>query len=124
MNVNMEGVMLVAVRKAVWASALVCGAIAVTAPALRAHSPAPEEARKIIRKVVPAYPAVARQWHLTATVKLIATVSPEGVVRRVKTLGGSPVFMPAAEAAVRQWKYEPSKNETTEAVVLVFAETP
>ena len=116
--------MLVAVRKAVCACALVCAAIAVTAPALRAQSPAPEAARKIIRRVVPAYPAAARQWHLTATVKLIATVSPEGAVRSVRTVGGSPVFVPAAEAAVRQWKYEPLKNETTEAVVIVFAETP
>jgi outer membrane biosynthesis protein TonB len=113
-----------AFTKWVWAGAVLLAATVSVIPTLRAQEPAPEASRKVLRKVLPAYPSIARQWHLTATVKLIATVTRDGAVRSVKTLGGSPVFVPLAEVAVKQWKYEVSSKETIEPVVLIFSETP
>jgi len=105
-----------------WVAAVLIGTTLSAAPALRAEQD--DSARKITRKVVPQYPEVAKRWHLAGTVKMIATVAPDGAVRGVKTLGGNAVFVVAAEEAVRQWKYELSPKETTESIALVFRETP
>ena len=113
--------MLIDFKKAVWCGALLCGMVVAFMPVLGAAEQA-DAPRKITRKVLPVYPELARQWHLAATVKLVATVTPEGAVKSVRTLGGHPVFVNAAERAVLQWKYEPSKKETAEAVSLAFVE--
>jgi TonB family protein len=106
-----------------WVAAVVIGAALLVSPALRAQQEEPGAGRKITRKVVPQYPDLAKRWHLTGTVKMTATVAPNGAVKSVKTLGGNAVFVLAAEEAVKQWKYELSPKETTEAVALVFKDT-
>ena len=63
---------------------------------------------KLIRQVKPAYPAEAEQAGVTGTVRLEATVAPDGTVANVRTqIGGNPVLVRAAIEAVRQWQYEP-----------------
>ena len=104
-----------------WVAAVLIGATLCVAPALRAAQD--DAARKITRKVVPQYPDVARRWHLAGTVKMTATVAPDGGVKAVKTLGGNAVFVLAAEEAVKQWKYELSTKETTESIALVFKDS-
>ena len=107
-----------------WVAVAVIGVALLVSPALRAQQEEPGAGRKITRKVVPQYPDVARRWHVAGTVKMTATVTPDGAVKSVKTLGGNAVFVLAAEEAVKQWKYELSPKETTESVVLLFKETP
>jgi outer membrane biosynthesis protein TonB len=104
-----------------WVAAVLIGATLFAAPALRAEQD--EAARKVTRKVVPQYPDIAKRWHLAGTVKMTATVAPDGAVKAVKTLGGNAVFVLAAEEAVKQWKYELSTKETTESIALVFKDT-
>jgi outer membrane biosynthesis protein TonB len=48
-------------------------------------------------------------------------VSPNGEIRNVKALGGHPLLIPAAEDAIRKWKYEPAKESTTAVVEFKFA---
>ena len=110
--------------KSGWAAAVVIGAALLLSPALPPEQEEPGAGRKITRKIVPQYPDVARRWHLAGTVKMTATVAPDGAVKSVKTLGGNAVFVLAAEEAVKQWKYEHSPKETTEAVALVFKDMP
>jgi TonB family protein len=86
----------------------------------RAGADEQEAARKVTKKVPPVYPEVAKLARLSGTVKLIATVSPEGDVKSVRTLGGNAVFVPAAEEAVKKWKFEPAKKETGEVVAVAF----
>lgn len=114
--------MLSEFRKAVWAGAMVCSVLGVVTLSLCAQEQTQDARRKVTHKVVPVYPLVARHWHLTATVKLLATVAPGGLVKDVRTLGGNPVFVPAAVQAVRQWKYEVSRKETAELVALTFTD--
>jgi TonB family protein len=66
---------------------------------------------------------MARRWHLEGTVKMSATVAPDGAVKSIKITGGNPVLALAAEQAVKQWKYELAARETTEGVSLVFKDT-
>jgi protein TonB len=70
--------------------------------------------------VKPEYPAVARQMRVTGTVRLEATVAPDGKVRDTKVLGGSPLLVQEATTAVKKWRYEETSKETTETVEVIF----
>ncbi len=76
--------------------------------------------RKLIHKTMPAYPALARQANLAGTVKVIAVVGPDGKVRAVEPLGGSPILIEAAKEAVVQWKFAPAPAESREVIELHF----
>ena len=76
--------------------------------------------RKVVSKVPPSYPGIARSINLTGSVKLEAVVAPNGVVKSVQVLGGNPIFVESAQSAVRGWKWEKSDHETTERVEIRF----
>ena len=69
------------------------------------------------------FPPIAKRARLSGTVKMVVVVTAEGEVRTVRTVGGNPVFVSAAESAVRQWKFEAAKQETSSLVAIVFGET-
>ncbi|HYL62621.1 MAG TPA: energy transducer TonB [Candidatus Methylomirabilis sp.] len=71
-----------------------------------------QENRKLIKKVDPVYPDLARKMNMTGTVKVEITVAADGSVSEVKTLGGNPVLAAAVEDAVKQWKYASGPAET------------
>jgi protein TonB len=76
--------------------------------------------RKVKTAVKPDYPPVARQMRVTGTVRLEATVAPDGKVRDTKVIGGSPLLVQEAVTAVKKWKYEEASKETIENVEVVF----
>lgn len=76
--------------------------------------------RKVKASVKPAYPDVARKLHITGTVRLAATVAPDGKVRETRVLGGSPLLAQEASDAVKKWKYEDAPKETVETVEIVY----
>jgi TonB family protein len=76
--------------------------------------------RKVKTSVKPVYPDVARQMHITGTVRLEATVGPDGKVRDTRVVGGSPMLAQEATNAVKKWKYEEAPKETVEVVEVVY----
>jgi len=64
-------------------------------------------APRLVRRVDPAYPAIAAAARVSATVQLEAEVDARGEVARVRVERGHPLFDEAAVAAVRQWRYQP-----------------
>jgi TonB family protein len=76
--------------------------------------------RKVKTSVKPIYPDVARQMHITGTVRLEATVGPDGKVRDARVVGGSPLLAQEATNAVKKWKYEEASKETVETVEVVY----
>jgi periplasmic protein TonB len=81
------------------------------------------EGRKL-SGVVPRYPAIAVAAHIEGTVVLTATISKTGAIENLHVVSGSPTLIPAAEDAVRTWRYrpyllngEPIEVETTVTVV-------
>lgn len=82
-------------------------------------SHADESTRKIKSKVPPQYPDLARKMNVTGSVKLELIVGANGQVKAVRPLGGHPLLIDAAEAAVKQWRYEPG-SEGTEVVEIRF----
>jgi protein TonB len=76
--------------------------------------------RKVKSFVKPDYPEVARKMQISGTVRLEATVTPDGKVRDTKVIGGSPLLVQEATNAVKKWRYEDSPKETVETVEVVF----
>lgn len=76
--------------------------------------------RRIKTKVDPAYPNVARQSHITGTVRVEAVVKPDGKVGDVRVLGGSPILAKEVVTAVKTWQYGEGPKETVETVEVNF----
>jgi TonB family protein len=76
--------------------------------------------RKIVNRVVPAYPPVARSMNLSGTVKLEALVLPNGNVKSVQVKGGNPLLVQAAQNAVHDWKWEKTDHDSIELVEFKF----
>ena len=76
--------------------------------------------RKVVERVAPAFPELARRMHIHGTVKIEAVVRPNGLVKSTRVLGGNPVLVEAASDAVKKWKFEPASSESTEVVQLTF----
>lgn len=99
-------------------SALICFCCAGTLAVAQSQQ-ASTDGRKLVRKVEPRYPEIARRMNLGGTVKVIATVAADGNVKKVEPVGGSPILVEAAESAVSQWKFAPG-SESKETVELRF----
>jgi len=63
---------------------------------------------KLIRKVEPVYPELAKRARVMGKVILVVTVDEEGNVSDIRVSSGHPLLDEAALAAVRQWKYSPT----------------
>lgn len=79
-----------------------------------------QENRKLIKKVDPVYPDLARKMNMTGTVKVEITIAKDGSVTDVKTLGGNPVLVQAVEEAVKQWKYASGPEEMKKTLEFKF----
>jgi TonB family protein len=108
--------MLTQFTKTIRIAGLIVGLSAMAAQAASAE----ETTRKVIQRVAPLFPPVAQKANLTGTVKIELTILPNGTVKTVKTVGGNALFVEAAEAAVKKWKFEPGPSETTELIAVKF----
>ena len=62
---------------------------------------------KILEKVPPVYPPLARQTRIQGTVRLHAIIGKDGLVKQLEVMSGHPLLVQSALDAVRKWKYEP-----------------
>ncbi|MGA7219230.1 MAG: energy transducer TonB [Candidatus Sulfotelmatobacter sp.] len=79
-----------------------------------------ETGRKVVNKVIPQYPGLARTMNISGTVRVEVLVAPNGSAKSLEIKGGHPILVEAAQNAVRQWKWEPVSHETHESVELRF----
>jgi protein TonB len=79
-----------------------------------------EHTRKIVSKVDPLYPDLARKMSIQGLVRLEVAVTATGRMRRAEVLGGNPLLAKSAMDAVDKWKWEPSSQETHEIVIINF----
>jgi protein TonB len=90
----------------------VLGGIIAAAP----PPPPPERIRvggqvqsaKLVNQARPTYPPLARQARIQGTVRLEAVISKSGAIEELKVVSGHPLLIQAAQAAVLQWRYEPT----------------
>lgn len=62
--------------------------------------------RAVKTRVAPIYPDIARRMRIAGSVDIEATVDADGNVSDAKAVGGNRMLAPAAEDAVRKWKFE------------------
>jgi len=76
--------------------------------------------RKIVTRVAPVYPDLAKRMHVSGVVKVQVVVRDNGNVKSIKVMGGNPVLIESATDAIRKWKFEAAAAETTETLQLTF----
>jgi len=79
-----------------------------------------EGSRKVVSRIAPAYPPIARTMNIRGIVKIDVLVAPNGTVKSMEIKGGHPILAQAAQSAIIRWKWEPAAHETTELLEVKF----
>ncbi len=66
------------------------------------------QAAKVVKKVIPDYPVLARQARVSGTVRLLGIIAKDGTIQQLQVVSGHPLLVKAALDAVRQWIYRPT----------------
>ncbi len=66
------------------------------------------QAARIINRVQPVYPPLARQTRISGTVRLHAIIGKDGAITQLEVMNGHPLLQQSALDAVRQWRYQPT----------------
>src|ERR1700719_603220 len=82
-----------------------------------------ESKRKVKTKVAPAYPELAKRMSVGGKVKIEVVITPDGHVRSTKVVGGHPLLAQACQDAVKEWKFLPAPEESTQVVEFNFVAT-
>ncbi len=77
------------------------------APAIRTFRTSSILEGSLIRRVQPVYPPLARSVRVQGAVVLAALIGKEGAIENLRLISGHPMLVPAAIAAVSQWRYKP-----------------
>jgi TonB family protein len=99
--------------------ALSLGVIAVC-PTFSIAQEQPEGRRRIVDRVVPLYPDLARKMQIRGTVRVEVVVAPSGKAKFTQVIGGNPLLAKAAVDAIEKWKWVPAPQETKELIELNF----
>jgi TonB family protein len=89
-------------------------ALVVALPAWAANE------RGVKLRVAPSYPEIAKRMRIGGVVEIEATVDAEGKVLEAKAVSGNRMLEPAAEDAVRKWKFEPGPGSFKVTVQINF----
>jgi len=97
------------------------GALAIISGVSFAQSGSTDESkRKVKTKVSPIYPELARRMNVAGKVKIEVVISPDGRVKTTRVVGGHPLLVQACQDAVKEWKFAPASEETTQIVEFEF----
>jgi protein TonB len=66
------------------------------------------QAAKILKRVLPTYPTIAKAARIQGTVRLVGTIAKDGTIQNLQVISGHPILAQAALDAVRQWVYKPT----------------
>lgn len=79
-----------------------------------------EGKRKVKTRIAPIYPDLAKRMSVTGKVKIEVIISPDGRVKSTRVVGGHPLLVQACQDAVKEWKFTPSNEESTQIVEFDF----
>ncbi len=63
---------------------------------------------RLIARVEPVYPTLARQARMQGDVLIDAVIGEDGTVQEMKVISGHPLLIPAALEALKKWRYQPT----------------
>jgi len=99
-----------------------CALTVISAAALSAQTGTTDESkRKIKSKVAPTYPELAKRMSVGGKVKIEVVITPDGHVRSTRVVGGHPLLVQACQDAVKEWKFMPGSEESTQIVEFNFS---
>jgi TonB family protein len=101
-------------------TAAVAAVLFTTGFVLAQQSATDEGKRKIKSKTAPAYPELARRMNVSGKVKLEVIITPDGRVRSTRVIGGHPLLVQSCQDAVKEWKFLPAAEETTQVIEFEF----
>jgi len=61
----------------------------------------------LVQRMEPTYPTLAKQARVQGEVVLSAVIDTNGQIQNLQLVSGHPMLVPAAIAAVKQWRYKP-----------------
>jgi TonB family protein len=79
-----------------------------------------ETKRKVKTKTAPVYPELAKRMNVTGKVKIEVVITPDGHVKSTRVVGGHPLLVQVCQDAVKEWKFVPAPEETTQIVEFEF----
>jgi TonB family protein len=79
-----------------------------------------ESKRRVKTRVSPVYPDLARRMNVAGKVKIEVVIGADGRVKTTRVVGGHPLLVHACQDAVREWKFAPAPEETTQIVEFEF----
>jgi TonB family protein len=79
-----------------------------------------ESKRKVKTRVLPSYPELAKRMNVAGRVKIEVVITPDGRVKTTRVVGGHPLLVQACQDAVKEWKFAPAPEETTQIVEFEF----
>lgn len=79
-----------------------------------------EAKRKVKSRVTPLYPDIARRMNVAGKVKIEVVIAPDGHVRTTRVIGGHPLLVQACQDALKEWKFYPAAQETTQVIEFDF----
>jgi TonB family protein len=106
-------------RRTAMAALFLAGAV-VFSPARSYGQEASESSRKVLNRVSPECPEIARRMRIAGVVKAEVLVTPNGTVKNIAIKGGHPLLVQAAQMAILKWKWEPAPHETRELLEIKF----
>ncbi len=82
--------------------------------------PGHADERRVEKRVPPVYPEIAKRMRISGLVHVEATVAADGNVTTVKATAGNKMLSPAAEDAVKRWKFVPGDTQSTVGIDINF----
>jgi TonB family protein len=79
-----------------------------------------EGKRKIKFRTNPQFTDLARRMNLSGRVKIEVVIAPDGHVKSSRAVGGHPVLLQSCLEAVKEWKFEPAPEDTTQVFEFEF----
>jgi len=67
-----------------------------------------QQQAKLVSRVTPTYPPLAKQARIQGVVRLSAVIGKTGSIQDLKVVSGHPLLVQAALDAVKQWVYQPT----------------
>lgn len=79
-----------------------------------------EGKRRVKSRTTPSYPELARRMNVSGKVKIEVVIAPDGRVRSTRVIGGHPLLVQSCQEAIKEWKFYPASEETTQIVEFDF----
>ena len=100
--------------------ALVAAAVFSSSFAVAQQANVEESKRKVKTKSSPIYPDLARRLGIAGKVRIEIVVGTDGRIKNSRAVGGHPVLVQACQDALRDWRFEPAPEETTQIIEFEF----